>query len=165
MTECNAGPFQEQTVFAAELVPYRSLGAKGFRVLLIITAVFCFAHGVFFLVSGAWPIGLFFGVDFLLLWGAFALNYYSGRAREEVTVSRTDVLIRKFAPSGRMVEHRFNPFRARFRVRRHSEIGIVSMYVTGEGRRTDIGSFLNPDDRESFARAMTGAFATVHRRI
>ena len=64
-----------------------------------------------------------------------------------------------------MVEHRFNPFWARFRVRRHSEIGIVSMHVTGEGQRTDIGSFLNPDDRESFARALTGALATVKRRV
>ncbi len=165
MIESNARPYQEQTVFAAELVPYRSLGAKGFRVLLIITAVLCFGHGLFFLVSGAWPVGLFFGLDFLLLWGAFVLNYHTGRAREEVTVSRTNVSIRKFAPSGRMVEHCFNPFRARFRVRRQTDIGIVAMYVTGEGRRTDIGSFLNPDDRESFARAMTGAFATVHRRI
>ena len=50
MTECNAGPFQEQTVFAAELVPYRSLGAKGFRVLLIITVGFA-PRGILGLVS------------------------------------------------------------------------------------------------------------------
>lgn len=165
MAQGNADTTNDPPVFAAELVPYRSLGAKGFRVLLLLTGVLCFGHGIFFLVSGAWPVGLFFGLDFLLLWGAFLLNYYSGKAREEVTVSRSNVSIRKFAPSGRMVEHRFNPFWARFRVRRHSEIGIVSMYVTGEGRRTDIGSFLNPDDRESFARAMIGALATVRRRI
>lgn len=64
-----------------------------------------------------------------------------------------------------MTEHRFNPFWARFFVRRHSEIGIVSMLVAGEGKRTDIGSFLNPDDRESFAKAFRAALATVKQRI
>src|SRR3546814_12643626 len=63
----------------------------------------------------------------------------SGRTREEVTVSRTKLSIRKFSPAGRVVEHRFNPFWARFGVNRHEEFGITSMYVTGEGRGTDIG--------------------------
>lgn len=165
MTESNGDSFNDQPVFAAELVPYRSLGRKGFRVVLLITGVICLAHAVIFVISGAWPIGIFMGLDFVLIYGAFWLNYRSGKAREEVTVSRTRLSIRKFAPSGRMVEHRFNPFWARFRVRRHEEIGIVSMHVSGEGRRTDIGSFLNPDDRESFAKAMTGALATVKQRI
>jgi len=37
--------------------------------------------------------------------------------------------------------------------------------VTGEGHRTDIGSFLNPDDRESFAKAFRSALATVTQRL
>ncbi len=155
----------EQPVFAAELVPHRSLGRKGFRVLLVLTGAVCLLYGVFFMVTGAWPIGLFLGLDFLLLYVAFRVNYRAAKAREEVTVSRTNLSIRKFSPAGRMVEHRFNPFWARFRVNRHEEIGILSMYVSGEGRTTDIGSFLNPDDRESFAKAFRGALATVRQRI
>ena len=155
----------EQPVFAAELVPHRSLGRKGFCVLLVLTGAVCLLYGVFFMVTGAWPIGLFLGLDFLLLYIAFRVNYRAAKAREEVTVSRTNLSIRKFSPAGRMVEHRFNPFWARFRVNRHEEIGILSMYVSGEGRTTDIGSFLNPDDRESFAKAFRGALATVRQRI
>ena len=155
----------EKPVFAAELVPYRSLGRKGFYVLLGLTGTVCFVYGAFFMVTGAWPIGLFLGVDFLLLYIAFRANYRAAKAREEVTVSRTNLSIRKFSPAGRVVEHHFNPFWARFRVQRHDEIGILSMHVSGEGRVTDIGSFLNPDDRESFARAFRGALATVRLRI
>lgn len=165
MNEGNVLQAPEKPIFLAELVPYRSLPRKGFRVLLILTGALCAVQAGFFLVTGAWPIGLFCGLDFLLLYGAFRLNYRSGRAREEVEVSRTNLSIRKFTPSGRMTEHRFNPFWARFFVKRHSEIGIVSMAVSGEGKRTDIGSFLNPDDRESFAKAFKGALATAKRRI
>ena len=165
MTESNDDILRERPVFAAELVPYRSLGCKGFRVLLAMTGAMCFGQAAVFLITGAWPVAFFFGLDFVALYGAFLLNYRSGRIREEVTVSRTRLSIRKFSPSGRMTEHCFNPFWARFSVRRHREIGIVSMDVSGEGRRIDVGSFLNPDDRESFAEALTGALATVKRRI
>ena len=165
MMESNADRASEQPVFAAELFPYRSLGRKGFKVLVLLTGVVCLMYGMFFVVSGAWPIGLFFGLDFALLYGAFWLNYRSGKVREEVVVSRTNVSVRKFAASGKMVEHRFNPFWTRFFVRRHQEIGILSMYISGEGRGTDVGSFLNPDDRESFAKAFKGALATVKQRI
>lgn len=165
MSEINGEFTPDHPVFAAELVPHRSLGRRGWRVLMVLTALLTIAHAAVFLMSGAWPVALFFGLDFLLLYGAFYLNYRSGLAREEVFVSRTRLLVRKHQPSGRSSEIGFNPFRARFDVRRHEEFGIVSMLLSGEGRRTDIGSFLNPDDRESFAKALTGALATVKRRI
>ncbi|WFU11096.1 DUF2244 domain-containing protein [Rhizobium sp. CB3090] len=167
MTERNADTDIDgnRPVFAAELFPYRSLGRRGFKVMLMLAGAFCLIYGVVFALRGAWPIGIFFGADFILLYGAFWLNYRSGRVREEVTVSRTNVSIRKFSPSGRMIEHRFNPFWTRFLVRRHSEIGVVSMHVRDRSHDTDIGSFLNPEDRESFAKAFKRALATVTQRI
>ncbi len=163
--DADVEPWEDTPVFAAELTAHRSLSAKGFRVLLAMSGAICLLYGVFFIVSGAWPVGLFFGLDFLLLYGAFRLNYRSGRAREQITVTRSNLSIRKISPAGKAVEHRFNPFWARFGVNRHEEFGITGMYVSGEGRRTDVGSFLNPDDRESFARAFKGALSTVKRRI
>ena len=155
----------DRPVFAAELTPYRSLGRKGFHILLVLMGGICLFYGIFFMVTGAWPSVFFFGLDFLALYVAFRLSYRSGRVREEVSVSRTKLSIRKFSPAGRVVEHRFNPFWARFGVNRHEEFGITSMYVSGEGRWTDIGSFLNPDDRESFAKAFRGALASVTQRL
>ncbi|HEV7307337.1 DUF2244 domain-containing protein [Ensifer sp.] len=165
MNNGNATPADEEPpVFTAALTPYRSLGRKGFRIFFLIAGLLTLVHAFVFLVIGAWPIVFFFGLDYLLLFGAFWLNYRSGLSREEVSVSRSDVSVRKFTPSGQISEHRFNPFWARFYVARHQEIGIVSMTLSGGGRRTDIGSFLNRDDRETFALALSGALATVRRR-
>jgi uncharacterized membrane protein len=165
MTEGNVEPsINDAPIFAAELTPYRSLGLRGFKILLMIAGILSLIHIVVFLVVGAWPIVFFFGLDFVLLFGAFWLNYHAARAREEVSVSRTDVSVKKFAPSGRMTEHRFNPFWARFSIKRHQEIGIVSMKISGGGRQTDIGSFLNRDDRETFAVAFARALATARSR-
>ena len=74
-------------------------------------------------------------------------------------MSRTALDIRQVAPSGRSREHRFNPFWARFSVARHDEIGITRMTVEAQGQAVSIGSFLNPDDRDSFAAAFGQALA------
>jgi len=119
--------------------------------------------GVIFLSRGAWPVFGFFGLDVLLVYVCFRLNYRAARAREEVSVSRTSLDIRKTAPSGRSQAHHFNPFWAKFSVARHDEIGITGMAVEAQGQRVPIGGFLNPDDRESFAKAFGNALATAKR--
>ena len=120
--------------------------------------------GAFFLSRGAWPVFGFFGLDVIAVYIAFRANYRAARAREEVSVSRTSLDIRKTAPSGKSEAHHFNPFWARFSVARHAEIGITRMIVEGEGRNVPIGGFLDPESRESFATAFSRALATAKAR-
>lgn len=164
MTNGNADmTMNDLPVFSAELSPYRSLGRGGHRIFFLIAGALTIAHMAVFLISGAWPVVLFFGVDFLVLFGAFWLNNRAARAREFVSLSRTSISIRKVSPSGRETEHLFNPFWARFLVSRKAKIGITAMHVKGQGRETDVGTFLPLDDRERFASAFSGALARVKR--
>ena len=153
----------ERPVFTAELKPYRSLGGRGHRVLFLIAGALSFAHMAVFFISGAWPVVLFFGLDFLVLFGAFWLNNRAARARELIALSRTNISIRKVTPSGAVTAYDYNPFWTRFLVTRKEEIGITAMAVTAHNRQTDIGSFLHLDDRERFASAFSGALARVKR--
>ncbi len=164
MSQTNAAPAADEQFFRALLTPHRSLGRTGFLVLMGALLFGWMATGIFFLAHGAWPVFGFFGLDVLLVYIAFRLNYRAARAREEVSVSRTNLDIRKVAPSGRSEQHRFNPFWARFSIARHDEIGITRMDVEGEGKAVQIGGFLNPDDRESFAKAFSGALAKAKGR-
>lgn len=158
MAETNA-PSPDEPFFRALLTPHRSLGRTGFFLLMGAASFAWLGAGAIFLWHGAWPVFGFFGLDVILLYVAFRLNYRAARAREEVSVSRTSLDIRKVAPSGRTEQHRFNPFWARFSVSRHQEIGITRMAVEGEGRSVAIGSFLNPPDRDTFAAAFSSALA------
>ena len=150
-------------IFRALLVPYRSLGPRGFRALMLFFGLVSLGTSIGFLIEGAWPVFGFFGLDVALVYVAFRASYRAARAKEEVSVSRTDLLVRKTSPKGKVEESHYNPFWARFRVARHAEIGITRMAVTGQGRTTEIGGFLNPDDRESFATAFGEALATARR--
>ncbi len=150
--------------FRALLVPHRSLGRKGFAVLMGALLFAWLAVGALYLSIGAWPVVGFLGLDVLALYIAFRLNYRAARAREEVSLSRTNLHIRKVPPSGRIEEHDFNPFWTSFRVDRHEEIGITGMAVEARQQHVHLGSFLNPDDRESFAKAFGQALATAKGR-
>ena len=164
MTQGNADiTMNDLPVFSAELHPYRSLGRNGHRIFFIIAGALSIAHMAVFMISGAWPVVLFFGLDFLVLFGAFWLNNRAAKAREVVSLSRTNISIRKISPSGRETEHAFNPLWARFLVSRKAKIGITAMHVRGNGRETDVGTFLPLDDRERFASAFSGALARVKR--
>lgn len=159
MSGSNAASEADEPFFRALLMPHRSLGRTGFLILMGALLACWAVTGVIFLSHGAWPVFGFFGLDVLLVYIAFRANYRAARMREEVSVSRTALDIRKYAPSGKQVAHRFNPFWARFSVARHEEIGITEMAVQGQGRRVQVGGFLNPEDRESFAAAFGQALA------
>ncbi len=162
MSETNV--MADEPFFRALLTPHRSLGRKGFALLMGALLFGWLVTGIFFLSHGAWPVFGFFGLDVLLVYVCFKLNYRAAKAREEVSVSRTSLDITKTAPSGRSEAHHFNPFWAKFAVARHDEIGITRMAVEGQGRSVPIGGFLNPDDRESFAAAFSRALATARAR-
>ncbi|WP_417677961.1 DUF2244 domain-containing protein [Roseibium sp.] len=151
----------EAPFFSAILTPYRSLGPKGFLLLMLFIGGVSFVSGLAFLLMGAWPVFGFFGLDALLIWLAFHLNYAAARAYEEVIVSRTEIVIRKVGPGKRHQEYRFNPYWVRLSITRIEDEGVTKLTLTSRGKNVDLGNFLNPDDRTSFAGAMANALATA----
>ena len=77
---------QEPTIFSAVLTPNRSLSPKGFLIFMLVLGSLSFTIGLYFLSAGAWPIFGFMGLDVLLVYWAFRVNFRSARAYEVVTV-------------------------------------------------------------------------------
>jgi uncharacterized membrane protein len=150
-------------IFSATLVPHRSLGRRGFLVLMGVIGGMWFLTGIYFYRLGAWPVLGFFGLDFLAVWLAFHLNYRAARAFEEVEVSRDALVIRKISPRGRSRELRFNPAWTRLELTEAADEGLVAMAIRSRGERVPFGAFLNPDDRRSFAREFGSALAQACR--
>ncbi len=152
-----------QPIFSARLFPHRSLSQNGFMILMSAFAAILAGLGGFFWSIGAWPVFGFLGLDLLAIYVAFRINYRDARKFEEVSVFREEMQIIKCDPGGRCKTYRFNPLWSRFVVRRHDEIGITRMEIISRKLRLPIGDFLNPDDRESFARAFGAALADAKR--
>src|SRR5512143_1999634 len=99
----------EPTIFSAVLRPHRSLGRIGFMILIVVFGLVSFIAGVAFLLIGAWPVFGFFGLDVLLLYWAFKLNYRYAAEYEQVTVTPTQLKVRKVSYRGRVREWVLNP--------------------------------------------------------
>src|ERR1044071_7707333 len=91
----------EPTIFSATLTPHRSLGRVGFLILMLLFGSVSFVTGMVFLLMGAWPVFGFFGLDVLLLYWAFRINYQRALAYEEVMVTATELRVRKVSHRGR----------------------------------------------------------------
>lgn len=160
--EPNGGSCADESAFHAVLHPHRSLPPAGFLVLMLLLSAVSFATGVAFLMLGAWPVFGFFGLDVLLVYVAFRLNYRSGRIYETLTLTRSELEVSRIYPSGSRQRWTFQPYWLRIRMddppRYDSELTLSS-----HGRSLVIGSFLGPDEKLDLAHALAAAIARAKR--
>ena len=150
-------------IFEATLTPYRSLSARGSLWLVGAIAAIWGVMSLSFVAMGAWPVLGFFGLDIILFGWLIWLNIRDARRKETVSVSRTALEVKRFCPKGLRRElHSFNPFGTRLAVDRHVEFGVTKLSLITRGKEAVVvGDFLNPDDKESFAKALGSAMATA----
>jgi uncharacterized membrane protein len=151
---------EEETRFSALLTPHRSLGPKGFMVLMSAVSLVSFGTGLMFYMIGAWPVMGFLGLDVALIYVAFKLNYRAARLYETVDVTPETLTVTRVQPSGKEQVWRFNPYWVRVkleeRLGRASELSLAS-----HGSRLVIASFLTDPEREDFARALSTALTAA----
>ena len=156
-------PNQEPPIFSAVLTPHRSLSPTGFIIFMAVLGGMSFVTGMVFLLAGAWPVFGFFGLDVLLVYWAFKLNYRSAQAYEQVTVTPSELTVRKVSHQGRVLEWTLNPLWVRLQRDVHEEFGLQQLFLESQGRRLSIAGFLPPQEKESFALALSGALAEAKR--
>ena len=147
----------DPTLFSATITPHRSLSSTGFVIFMLCIGGISFVAGMVFLMLGAWPVFGFFGLDVALVYWAFRANYRSARAYEEVTVTATELTVRKISQRGEVREWTLNPLWARLDRIVHEEFGIERLFLVSHGRRLSIAGFPGPDERKVRHRAVGGA--------
>ena len=152
-------------LFSARLTPHRSLNRTGFLVLMAFLSFVSFATGVAFLLMGAWPVFGFFGLDVLVIYWAFRINFRRAAASEEISVTPSELRVRRVSHRGHVVEWVLNPLWVQLDQKGDAEFGIERLYLLSRGRRVSVGSFLGPDEKASFAKALLAALQTAKRGI
>jgi uncharacterized membrane protein len=156
-------PEPQPELFSALLTPHRSLNRTGFLVLMAFLSVVSFAAGLAFLLMGAWPVFGFFGLDVLVIYWAFRINFRRAKASEEIRVTPSELRLRRVSHRGHVVEFVLNPLWVQLDQKCHAEYGIEKLYLLSKGRRVAIASFLGPDEKASFAKALTAALQAARR--
>ena len=79
-----------------------------------------FLIGLGFFLAGAWPVIGFLGLELLVVWGAFKLNYRAARHRETIHTTTEELMVesRLLPENGR--KNHFRLVGSAFRFRRPS---------------------------------------------
>tara|TARA_E500000331_G_C17213002_1_gene694622 strand:+ start:981 stop:1445 length:465 start_codon:yes stop_codon:yes gene_type:complete len=138
------------------VLPYRSLSKKGFKNLMFIVCFVFFSVGVFFWHIGAWPVFGFLGLDVLLLYYAFKINYKSGEIFETLKIIRDNFLITRNFPSGKKQIWNLEPYWTKVEIsnpRRNQH----NLIVKSRDKVVLLGSFLNYKDKKKLREKIESA--------
>jgi uncharacterized membrane protein len=130
---------------------------------MTVLGLISFATGTAFLLAGAWPVFGFCGLDVLLIYFAFRLSYRRAKAYEQVTVTPSELTVRQVSHHGRINEWTLNPLWVKLDRVVHAEFGIERLFLVSHGRRLAIAGFLGPQEKESFALALSAALGEAKR--
>ena len=153
----------EQPFFSVLITPHRSLSHSGFVILMLLFGGISFTTGIMFLMMGAWPIFGFFGLDVLVFYLAFRFNNRAAAAYEQVTVSATELKVRQVSHRGRVREWTLNPLWVRLEKIVHQDFGIERLLLVSRGHSLPIASYLGPEEKASFAKALGEALGEARR--
>ncbi|HEY5065086.1 MAG TPA: DUF2244 domain-containing protein [Xanthobacteraceae bacterium] len=150
-------------IFSAVITPHRSLSPRGFLILMLCLGAVSFVSGVVFVSMGAWPVCGFFGLDVLLVYVAFRANFRAARAYEVVTITASELTVRKVSQRGGVREWTLNPLWVRLERIVHEEFGIERLFLVSQGRRLSIAGCLGAHEKKSLAKALSAALGEAKR--
>ncbi|OKO72512.1 membrane protein [Bradyrhizobium sp. NAS80.1] len=154
---------REVQIFSAMLTPHRSLNRTGFLAVMLFLSVVSFVTGLAFLMMGAWPVFGFFGLDVLVIWWAFKVNFRAARASEQIVVTPSELRVRRVSHRGHVAEWTFNPLWVRLDQEVDEDFGLEHLYLISRGHRLQIAGFLGPEEKTSFYKGLVEALNAARR--
>lgn len=147
-------------VWQATLTPHRSLTRQGFHVLMgLVIAINLIVAGMF-VALGAWPIAGFAGLDVLLVWWAFKVNFADARKLERISITEHELVLDRVSEKHPPQQQRFVRRWVRVELQEDAERELIGSLLLISGRtRVAVGEFLAPEERKTLAEALKTALA------
>ena len=156
MTDTSPRTFREKIT----IWPHRSLSPRGFFLVMAALGSLAFCIGLGFFLLGAWPVIGFLGLELLVVWGAFKLNYRAAQRRQHLTATTKKLKIENVSPGGdrettemptAWVQVELTP-REEPEMRSRQRRKIIAR---SHGRTAEIGQFLHPAEAPRLAQEVS----------
>lgn len=128
--------------------------------ILAAVAAINLAFATYFLSRGAWPVTPFMGADVALLAWAFRSSRIAAEAREHVRLTNTELWIAWHRPRGGDSEVVLNPYWVHVQLDSAGDMP-RKLTLSTHGKAVQVGKFLGPRERHSFALALRSALASA----
>jgi len=149
---------EERPIFEALLYPHRSLGRKGYAILIAGTAAIVSLYGIVFLVIGAWPIFGFLGGEWMLFWFLFRKHHRGDDRRERIRLYADHLLFERYDRRGGHTVERLQPYWLNVILERAAAPD-NALLLRSHGRTIEVGAFLSAQERRDLASELHAVLA------
>jgi uncharacterized membrane protein len=146
----------------AVLRPNPPMSAGALRIILAVVAAANLAFAIGFMLRGAWPIAPFMGMDVALLAWALRASRLAAQAYEHIRLTTAELLIDSHPARGPAREVTLNPYWVSVHLDRTDEQP-RKLTMRSHGKQLQVGSFLDPASRLSFAGLLRHALERARR--
>jgi uncharacterized membrane protein len=151
----------EEPVFLDEVLwPNPPMGPRALGIVLVIVAALNLAFAIGFMLRGAWPIAPFMGLDVALLAWAFHASRIAARAFEHVRVTASELLVSRHPARGKAEDLLVNPYWVSVHLEQPEDMP-RKLTLRSHGKSMQLGTFLGPRERLSFAQALKSALSAA----
>lgn len=144
----------------AILRPNPPMRPEVLRVILVIVLAINLAFAMGFVLRGAWPIAPFMGLDVALLAWAFRASRIAAQASEHVRLTHSELSVVRCAPPLPAETSQLNPYWVRVQLEEPADMP-RSLTLVSHGKAVQVGRFLGPRERLSFAQALKQALGAA----
>jgi len=148
-------------LFEAVSTPHRSLRPGAFLWLGALCILWALGGGVLFFLMGAWPVLPFLGVETTLVLLLVLLQHqWAGRAREVISLTPDQIVMRRVDGRGRREEASLNPYWVQVEWSERAGLALVQ-----RNRRVEVGIFLSEEEKQDLAAALRRALAAYRQPV
>ena len=126
--------------------PYQSCSKSVFLVLGIIFISWISLFSIFLIVQGAWPVSIFLGVEYLIIFYLIRLYFKEKNIKDEINIDQKEISIKKFKDDKLLHSSKFNTYWSKVfftKFRNQSKL-----FIRESNRETELASFLHSDLKE-----------------
>ncbi len=107
----------------------------------------CSLFSVFLIIQGAWPVSIFLGLEYFIIFYLIKLYFKEKNIMDEIKIDQKEISIRKFKGNKLLHSSKFNTYWAKVFFTKLKNTSKLS--IRESNRETEVASFLHADLKES----------------
>ena len=128
------------------IIPYQSCSKSVFLVLGIIFISWISLFSIFLIVQGAWPVSIFLGLEYLIIFYLIRLYFKDKNIKDEINIDQKEISIKKYRGDKLLYSTRFSTYWSKVLFTKFKNKSKLS--IRESDKETEVATFLHSELKE-----------------
>ena len=135
------------------VTPHQSCSKSVFLVLGIFFISWISLFSIFLILQGAWPVSIFLGLEYLLIFYLIRLYFKEKNIKDEIEINDQEILVKKFKGDVILNSSKFNTYWSKVFFTKFKNKSKLT--IRESNKETEIASFLHVELKESLYKKIS----------